>query len=557
MKSIIAFFNAFIVAFLSFFTPSVPVAKTEDELQSISPLFEKYELSDEIYVIDINKLDSEEKVHMLVCLQGIVAKAKPSIYLKRSSTDVYNLEKLKPHVNEISYTDDNGNEWTLELLLEKFKGYIGDSGYVLYRKSDNAEGLNMATNLSSLYGWLAVPDSLESIAIDAGLTLKEDFTDDAYNNFFQWKFFLKHKDEFNYNALVHEKYIMYGLRDLAIQQKLFTFFNDDAITDFLRVTVMSYAGDNVPLIGWANYEVAYVTSASKAGNFVIPADHCYNNSILANVPFAEVEQMHNETKEYTDPTKHYCAIVFSDGDNVQWIQNGFSEYYRKLSYGNDFPMTWTVPPLLNDFSPLTAQRVYGASTENDYLIAGVSGVGYAHPSEYPRGSLADFTDITASAMLKNDLEYVSILDSTPDSLYDEFRLTDSLEYFARYDSIKGGMLYLDPDRYFGGKGKIYFVNDKPFITTRYSLWHPSNDSANVNKEWLDEQIEIVNNYQSDFNSINGYSVINIHPWSISIDNLEYFVENLDEDIVLVTLDELLNMVSKNIPHVTTEVSENV
>ncbi len=554
MKSILALFNAFILTFLNFFTPSIPVAKTESELKNLSSFFEKYELSDKIYVIDTNKLDSEEKIHMLVCLQGIVAKVKPSIYLKRSGMDAYYLEKLKSHVNEISYTDDNGNEWTLELLLKEFKDYIGDSGYVLYRKSENGEGLNMATNLSSLYGWLAVPDSLENIAIDAGLILKEDFSDDEYNTIFQLNFFMKHKDEFNYNALVHEKYIMYGLRDLAIQQKLFTFFDDDAFIDILRKTVMSYAGDNVPLIGWANYEIAYVTSTSESGNFVIPADHCYNNSILINVPSSELKQKHTETKDYTDPTKHYCAIVFSDGDNVQWIQNGFSEYYRKLSSEYDFPMTWTVPPLLNEFSPLTAQRVYESSTENNYLIAGVSGVGYAHPTEYPRNALSAFTDLTASAMFESDLEYVSILDSTPDSLYDEFRLTNSLEYFARYDNIKGGMLYLDPDRYFGGNGKIYFVNDKPFITAKYSLWHPSNDPAKVNKEWLDEQIEIVNNYQPDIYSINGYSVINIHPWSISIGNLEYFVENLDDDIVLVTLDELLNMINKNIPHKTAEVA---
>lgn len=555
MKTFVAVFNAFIITVLSFFAPSVPAPRTEDDLQGVSSLFEKYELADEIYVIDNNKLDSEEKVHMLICLQGIVAKTKPCIYLKRSSTDTYYLEKLKSYVNEVSYTDDNGNEWTLELLIEKFKSYIGDSGYVLYRKSDNAEGLNMATNLASLYGWLAVPESLEELAVNAGLTLKEDFSDDEYNNFFQWKFFLKHKDEFNNNAVVHEKYIMYGLRDLAIQQKFFTFFDDDAITDLLRVTVMNHAGDNVPLIGWANYEIAYVTSASKTGNFVIPADHCYNNSILINVPVSELNQKHKDTKEYTDPTKHYCAIVFSDGDNIQWIQNGFSEFYKKLSLATDFPMTWTVPPMLREFSPLTSQRIYASSTVNDYFIGGVSGAGYAHPSEYPHKALSGFTDMTASAMLKSDLEYVSILDSTPDNIFDEFNLSSSLEYYARYDNVKGGMLYLDPDRYFGGNGKIYFVNDKPFITTRYSLWHPSNDSASVNKEWLDEQINIVNNYKADFNSINGYSDVNIHPWSISIENLEYFVNGLSDDIVLVTFDELMTMINKNIPHETAEVDK--
>ena len=72
----------------------------------------------------------------------------------------------------------------------------------------------------------------------------------------------------------------------------------------------------------------------------------------------------------------------------------------------------------------------------------------------------------------------------------------------------------------------------------------------ITEEWLREQAEIVNSYPADIKSIDGYSVINIHPWTISIDDLSYFVSQLDEDVELVTLDELLTMVEKNIPHET-------
>lgn len=49
---------------------------------------------------------------------------------------------------------------------------------------------------------------------------------------------------------------------------------------------------------------------------------------------------------------------------------------------------------------------------------------------------------------------------------------------------------------------------------------------------------------------NNYSVINIHPRTISMENLAYFVSQLDGDVELVTLDELLTMVEENIPHET-------
>lgn len=110
------------------------------------------------------------------------------------------------------------------------------------------------------------------------------------------------------------------------------------------------------------------------------------------------------------------------------------------------------------------------------------------------------------------------------------------------------MLSLDPTRYAGGEGKIWFVNDKPFISYRLSLWHPDGENAVVTHEWLDEQAAVVNSYPADIHSINGYSVINIHPWSVSIDDLAYFVSQLDDDVVLVTVDELMLMINQNVPH---------
>ena len=104
-------------------------------------------------------------------------------------------------------------------------------------------------------------------------------------------------------------------------------------------------------------------------------------------------------------------------------------------------------------------------------------------------------------------------------------------------------------------GKIYFANDKPFISNRFSLWHPDGEGTVITEEWLQEQAKIINDYPTDINSINGYSVINVHPWTISIENLAYFVSQLDEDVQLVTLDELLTMVGENIPH-KTAVSDN-
>lgn len=549
MKSFTAVLMSIALFFLSCFTPEMPAAKTDAELEKIGSICQKHELSDKLYVIDVSALQGEGEKHMAIALQGIVAKTNPCIFVRNNQFSNKYLNEIEKSGIEIIFNDENGKPWTLPALLTKFKSYIGDSGYVLYKKSDKAEGLNMATNLAALYGWLPVPENLEQLAIDAGLTLKEDYTKTNYNVLFQWNFFETHKNEFNYNAVMSLQYKVDGLRDLAIQQGFFTFYiDDDEDTNLLRKRVMEYAGDNVPVLGWVKYEVAFVEQASKSGNIALPSDHSHNLSYLSSFRCDIPDQKHSETKEYTDKTKHYCALVFSDGDNLQWIQNGYSEFYQKQNLKNQFPVTWSFPPTLQEFSPVTVKQIYSDASENDYFMAGVSGAGYIHPTEYPWKALTGFTDLTAATMAKSKLSYVQILDGTPDNEFEDKILTDRLEYYARYQNIKGGVLSLDPDRYAGGEGKIYFVNDKPFISYRLSLWHPDGEGANVTTEWLDEQAAIVNSYPADMNSINGYSVINIHPWTVSVENLAYFVSKLDEDVVLVTIDELMEMINENIPH---------
>lgn len=548
-QQIFSFFMSILLTIFAFFTPEVPAAQSLDNIADLADICIEYELADKLYVLSAGNIPSQDARHMAISLQGIVNKTQPTIYIQTNSADASYIEEIRKSGVEIVYKDENGNPWTLETLLKKFVPYIGDNGYVLYRESAKAEGLNMATNLAAIYGWLPVPATLEDMAKEVGLEKKEDFSDDIYNAVFQWVFFEKYKKEFNYSALVHVDYAVSGLRDLAIQQGFFTFYiNEDEDTESLRSLVMQYAGDNTPVLGWVEYEVNFVEQASAKGNMALPSDHSHNNSVLASFTCEIPEQKGGNTTVYTDKTKHYCALVFSDGDNLQWIQNGYSEYYQKLALEKQFPITWSFAPLLQDFASVVVKKVYEDASADDYFIAGVSGAGYIHPTEYPLDALEGFTDITAASMAASNINYVSILDATPENELQEAKLMSRLEYYARYENIYGGVLSLDPDRYEGGQGKIYFVNNKPFISYRLSLWHPDGENAEVTNEWLEEQANKVNSYPADLTSINGYSVVNIHPWSVSVENLAYFVSQLDEDVVLVTLDDLLTMINENIPH---------
>ncbi len=203
---------------------------------------------------------------------------------------------------------------------------------------------------------------------------------------------------------------------------------------------------------------------------------------------------------------------------------------------------------MNEFSPTAVRQVLESKGENVSFITGPTGAGYARISKMSASEIEAFSDATAVAMLKSGLKTMTLLDNM--NAVEKLYIEKKLEYFARYDNIQGVIFQVDPTRYEGGKGKVYFANDKPFITVRKSLWHPSGGYDEVTKEWIKEQAKIVNSYPADINSINGYSVINVHVWSITAENLAYFISCLDENIEIISADELVVAVRENIPHET-------
>lgn len=77
---------------------------------------------------------------------------------------------------------------------------------------------------------------------------------------------------------------------------------------------------------------------------------------------------------------------------------------------------------------------------------------------------------------------------------------------------------------------------------------PKNENEHVSHEWLKNAAEEINAMPADIYSQKGYSYINIHPWSMNIDDVDYFVSLLDEHIEIVSADEFLDLVKDNVKH---------
>lgn len=546
---IIVLFSAFLNMIDSVLIFGVPQPKTEQELVAMNEKFDEFEPGTEITVIKSSSLSSAQ-LHSVIALQGLVAREKPQIFIDNgSAANRYAINELANAGHEIVYFDDSGAPWNFKTLVARFADYIADGGYILYATVQDHGQLNTATNLATINGWLPVSAELEQAAVELGLKKRADISGDIIDLAYLENFYKENKDYFRDDSLVHLYYYAYGMRDFAIQQKIFVMYVDDSDYEarIFRDEVMRKLKPSSTIFGWCQYEVEFTESISRYGHYVIPSDHSYNLSILASfdatpAKFAEPY----DGKVELDPNKHYVAVVYSDGDNLQWIQNGFSEFHTWQSYGIDVPVSWTFAPIAAEISDVDVKRTL-ENSDNATFITGPSGGGYARITGMNSQELEAFSDYTASVMLESGLGIVTFLDESDRIGFDK-NMQKRLGYFSRYDNIKGGILQLDPDRYSSGGGRVYFSDDKPFVSVGYSLWHPSGNAEEVTNEWLAEQAAIINEKPADIATINGYTVINVHPWTVGPDDLAYFVSQLDDGVEVVAVDELLAAIEQNIPH---------
>lgn len=529
--------------------PSEP--KSEAELIEMQNVFDEYEINDEITVINLSALNMAQR-HTVISLQGLVAREKPSIFINYgSSSNKYALEEMKKAGYKLSYNDENGKPWSFSSIIKKYSSFIKDSGYILYKTHEDHGQLNTATNLATINGWLPVTTELEEVAISLGLKKCADISHDNIDLKYLKNFYNEYKDCFRKDSLVHLYYYAAGMRDFAIQQNIFViYFDDEDYSGIVfRDKIMRDLKPASLIFGWCQYEVKFTESASRFGHTVIPSDHSNNLSILSSFKVTN-ERFDTEFPEKVTltPNKHYVTIVFSDGDNAQWIQNGFSEYHTWQSYNREESVNWTFCPILTKLSEVDIKRTLEASDDVTF-IAGPSGGGYSRVSKMSSKELEAFSDYTASVMLHSGLNIITFLDKVENEVFHR-DIEKRLAYFSRYNNIKGGILQLDPDRYSSGGGRVYFSDGKPFVSVGFSLWHPSGNADEVTKEWLKEQADIINSKESDINTINGYTVINVHPWTVGTDDLLYFINCLGDNIELLDTEDFLCAVKQNIPNVS-------
>lgn len=487
-----------------------------------------------VYLLKWNSYSLEEQA-LCVFTQGILNRKNIRVFIDID--------------NYLSYLHEEYEEINIYDLIIKYKDKF--SNIITYNLDSSDISINLAAMLCVKYDFLAVPNKIIDKILSI-IDLKVIYNLDNFkgNNAYRQKIVFEHvKDNLNNNALVHQVvkkdnfHLM--LRDYSIKNRLACIYTSENSEDLaFREEILKWLKPVSPIYGWNDDEISFIKHISKYGHYALPSDWSSNHSYFIESNKNNIKQKPKRTE--IRKNKHYLAIVISDGDNIQWLERDFqttSTFGNRLLSPLNYKITWTISPSLINISKEVIENIY-KTPKNDYFIASVSGIGYANILSFPNKYIKEFIDKSIKAMEKSDQCVVCLLDSKETFISNEF-VNSRLQYYSKNDKILGGIWEIDPDRYSSGKGKIIFSNSKPFVSVRYSLWCPYATTGNTPKSFLDEYINKINSMKPNIHSQDGYTVLNVHPWSISISDLDYVISHLNDDIELVYADELIELIKEN------------
>jgi len=461
----------------------------------------------------------ESQILTIQSLQGLLAQTKPLIYRIRNRGSEVWLADLVANYQIIA---DSTFLSDFEGLLRFFKSKI--AGYILCNLHQNSS--NVAISLSGIQQAIAVTADQQNLMA----TLQIPELADVREKDEQW-LFSNYGDQFSTQIINYqkpEKDLFLG--DYAIFSQGLHFFAP--IQSDLTQRVFSRMTSGAALLGWGDDEHQTVARASNFSIYVHPADWALNLSTLTNFNVPLSQKTFSDSLVVVDSV-HTVCFVMTDGDNVQWILNDFttsSKWFGNPNRGK-LHLGWTIPPTLSELAPTILNSLYqqaaNSKTGRDYFIVGPSGSGYMYPDQFPE--LDSAAVLLNRFMQKSDLNIVNIIGDNPASQF--------LQPYLKQSNIDA-IFYYPYSNYSGLRGKISWINGKPVIGGRYNLWSGFETATTL--AWK------LNRQSRDIFSAGGYSLIPVHVWSNTVDDVLNCINKLQPHVRVVPPDLFVSLIQKNL-----------
>ena len=425
---------------------------------------------------------------LLGTLQGVLANAGETQLLFRDGAYRQYLEYADAEIVEKS-----GAEAEPAAILSAFSGAL--NGYVL---CDEA-GAQAAVSVAGVLQAVVVPESLQSAAEAAGLTMLEDVRGWSDLTLRGSRYFSRLS-----RTVAFSQPVSYApkLVDYAVMAGAYFGFSDSDNQLALR-SRYAFLRDNAVVFGWNPVvgEYGTVKALSSLNACLIPSDHACNLSVLSGFPSVDLKQAAADEAAPEEAPHHTVCLFMSDGDNLQWILTSFNTATHFASpLRGRFPMGWGVPASLNTAAPTMAAWLYANAAPGDEFVMMLSGLGYTFPSHWNNPFALRRMDRALSEQMANaDLHIAAVLDDGGFS-------HRALDVLAGQESVSG-VFWLDYSDYAGMKGAARLSRGKPIVSARYKLWygHPGGSPEEI--------AAAVNAASRDPSDPDAYSLIVIHAWS--------------------------------------------
>jgi GxGYxYP putative glycoside hydrolase C-terminal domain/GxGYxYP third domain/GxGYxYP_N 1st domain/GxGYxYP_N second domain len=395
----------------------------------------------------------------LSCLQGIVNRSRPSLYLIHDHYDELWLEWLRKR------GDIDGVQWLG--VAEVFERFLPAVSQMYITDPAVSATVNVATMLAAVRGGLVttagiadqfnLPSGYSPDSSRMGLDLrtlgwKKDV--EAYRWAYQ-----EIGNQLSRQAMAVLDPQETALRDYLVEFKIPIFWisghheeeTGPSISpaeekDFAREILMKWPA-NIPCLGWPsggykqrgigegpgiqllsqcakfNACTAYDGYSPTVGNLSV---HSGTRATLHRQPAPEVA---------LSGDKVYYAFIRSDGDG--W--NFQRQYYRKLfddpKHG-EVPIGWQIGPTATDGQPDILDYYYKNARPGDYIVNALSGVGYIHEDDYATNYPAEQRDKIWREYIALSERYLARLDTVILVTYSEMR-PKTMDLFARMKGIRG------------------------------------------------------------------------------------------------------------------------
>lgn len=424
-------------------------------------------------------------------------------------------------------------------LVEYYRKSV--DGYILCSDRTDSESGSVAVSLAGLLNAVIVTPQNKKVCDDLGMKCLLDVTDkdDA------WLRSSKYWSKLSREVAVEQPLSMAPkLVDYAVMSKAyFSFYNGHDASAHQKK--YGFLDDGATVFGYNNTLGEYdtVKSFGSENLQMIPADHAYNLSTLSGFKASEFSQKTARTEVAKGKKAHTVCIVMSDGDNVQWVLNDFSEskWFANSNRGK-FKMGWGLPATAVDLIAPMNSYLYGAMSDKDEFIMQLSGLGYTFPSKWSAAERDKMAAKLSEYMERSDLRFAEILD-------DGGMKESVVSSFTKQKGIDG-LFYIDYADYAGMKGKLLWSNDKPVVSARYKLWAdmPGSSPEDISKA--------VNAASTDPADADSYSFIIVHAWSglndgklapngNTMDAVAKLVSSFDSDVQVVTPSEFMDLIITN------------